>query len=177
MTVTKEKKEAVLTKLNSTVKNAEILVFLNCIGLKSEEMNAVRKSAFNSQCLVGIFKNTLITKACEDNGIALEPNALKYPTTLFSTDGDIVALAKEIKKISEKHESVEFKAAFMGQQSLDENGLKRLASLPSQEVLLGELLVRMNTPIQKLVTVLSGPVRNFVCGLNQIKELKEKEVK
>lgn len=177
MTVSKEKKHEILEQLNTTVQNAEMMVFLNCIGLKSEEMSKIRKSAFKSDCAVGIYKNTLLRKACEEKGVKLDDSVLQFPTTLLSTNEDIVALAKEVKQVFEAHENVSFKAAVMGQQLLDENGLKKLASLPSKEVLLGEMLARMNTPIQKLVNVLSGPIRNFACGLNQIKEQKEKEVK
>ena len=93
---------------------------------------------------------------------------------LFTVEDDIVALAKEVKKLTETHESVEFKAAVMGQQIIDKIGLMKLAKLPSRDVLLGQLVTRMNTPIQKLVYVLSGPITSFVCGLNQIKEQKEK---
>ena len=150
---------------------------MNCVGLEANDMVKLRKEASKSNCKIGVYKNTLIKKAVSEKGLEVSESVFKYPTMLFTVEDDIVALAKEVKKLTETHESVEFKAAVMGQQIIDKIGLMKLAKLPSRDVLLGQLVTRMNTPIQKLVYVLSGPITSFVCGLNQIKEQKEKEVK
>ncbi|HCR43574.1 MAG TPA: 50S ribosomal protein L10, partial [Ruminococcaceae bacterium] len=48
------------------------------------------------------------------------------------------------------------------------------ASLPSKEVLIGQVLRGLNGPISGLVTVLNGTMKGLVVALNAIAE-KEKE--
>jgi large subunit ribosomal protein L10 len=61
----------------------------------------------------------------------------------------------------------------MGNKVLDIAAIKSLASLPSREVLLGQVLSAMNGVPTAFVRVLSGVTRNFLNVLNAIKDQKE----
>ena len=63
----------------------------------------------------------------------------------------------------------------MDGNALDAAGVERLASLPSKEVLIAQVLGGLNAPISGLVTVLNGNIRGLAVALNAIKEQKEKQ--
>ena len=60
-----------------------------------------------------------------------------------------------------------------GQQLLSKEQVFALADLPSKETLIAQVVGTIAAPLRGLVTVLSGPQRNFVTVLERIKEQKE----
>ncbi|NMB13949.1 MAG: 50S ribosomal protein L10, partial [Gallicola sp.] len=53
--------------------------------------------------------------------------------------------------------------------------VKALASLPSKEVLIAQVLGTLNAPISGFANVLQGTIRQAVYALNAVKEKKEQE--
>ncbi len=60
-------------------------------------------------------------------------------------------------------------------QTLDEEGVKRLATLPSREVLNGQVVSVIAAPLQTFVNVLAAAPREFVVVLDQIIQKKQAE--
>ncbi len=54
-----------------------------------------------------------------------------------------------------------------------EEEVKALASLPSREILMAQLLGTLQGPMRNLVGVLSAPMRNLASALDQIRQQKE----
>jgi large subunit ribosomal protein L10 len=60
-------------------------------------------------------------------------------------------------------------------QATDEEGVKRLATLPSREVLNGQVVSVLAAPLQTFVTLLAAAPREFVVVLDQIIQKKQAE--
>jgi large subunit ribosomal protein L10 len=60
---------------------------------------------------------------------------------------------------------VVFKAGVLAEKALDEKQFKALATLPSKEALLSQLLSVMQAPIQQLLGVLQAPARDLLMVL------------
>ena len=58
---------------------------------------------------------------------------------------------------------------------IDEEGVKALASLPSKEVLLAQVLGGFNAPITGFVNVLNGNIRGLAAALKAIADKKSEE--
>ena len=58
---------------------------------------------------------------------------------------------------------------------IDEEGVKALASLPSKEVLLAQVLGGLNAPITGFVSVLNGNIRGLAAALKAIADKKSEE--
>jgi large subunit ribosomal protein L10 len=95
------------------------------------------------------------------------------PCGLALSYEDPVAPAKVLMKFSEDNAALEIKVGIVEGKFVDSSGIKRLAKLPTQEVLLTQLLMLMNTPAANLVTVLSGVLTKFMGVLEAIKQQKE----
>jgi len=54
-------------------------------------------------------------------------------------------------------EAFSIKEGFLGDQAVDSAQIKHLATLPSREVLIAQML-----------SVMNGPIRNFACVLNAV---------
>ena len=61
--------------------------------------------------------------------------------------------------------AIVFKGGLLDDQALDESQFKALASLPSKEELLAQLLSVFQAPIQSLLGVLQAPARDLVLVL------------
>ena len=65
--------------------------------------------------------------------------------------------AKAISDYAKKVEAFSIKEGFLGDQVMNEAQIKQLATLPSKQQLVAQLL-----------SVMNGPIRNFVCVLNAV---------
>ena len=61
----------------------------------------------------------------------------------------------------------------MSGQFYGPDGIKALAQLPSREVLLGQLIGGLRSPMQGFVGVLQGPMRQLVGVLDAIGKIKQ----
>ena len=60
----------------------------------------------------------------------------------------------------------------LGDRSIDADGVRTLASLPSREVLLGKLAGGMQAPIATLAGLLVANIRNLGYALSQVRDQK-----
>ena len=127
---------------------------------------------------------TLIIGACQQTELSdsAPTPSLPAPAAEFVADdsdlsaGDAAAVAKAIRDFSKEkgNEALVIKGAILGgQQLLSKEQVFALADLPSKETLIAQVVGTIAAPLRGLVTVLSGPQRNFVTVLERIKEQKE----
>ena len=60
----------------------------------------------------------------------------------------------------------------LGDRSIDADGVKTLASLPSREVLLAKLAGGMQAPVATLAGLLAANIRNLGYALSQVRDQK-----
>ena len=72
------------------------------------------------------------------------------------------------------NESFKIKAGRIEGQTVNSEGVKKIASLPSKDVLIAKLLSYLQAPASKLVYSLKFPFNQLVFALNAVKESKQK---
>jgi len=65
------------------------------------------------------------------------------------------------------------KGGLLGDSVLSDTDVTKLASLPSREILLGNLVRQLNAPIQGLHGALQWNMNKLVWALNAVKEKKQ----
>ena len=85
---------------------------------------------------------------------------------------DIVNTAKVVKEFSSKLKALNIKAGILENKLIDAASVKKIASLPSREVLLVQLVTAVQAPISGLVNTLSGLSRNLVTVLDAVRAKK-----
>jgi large subunit ribosomal protein L10 len=88
---------------------------------------------------------------------------------------DIVALAKVLHTFGKTNPSVKVKAALLDGKAVPASSLEALATMPSRTELVGKLLGLMQSPLRRLVTVLSAPQRNVAATIAAIAKDKDRQ--
>lgn len=134
-------------------------------GLKVEEATAFRRKIRESGAKYKVVKNTLARRALEGTNLApLDPH-LKGMTGLALTETDSAGLAKVIHDFAKDVPAIVFKGGVLSDKPLNEAQFKALATLPSREALLSQLLSVFQAPIQSLLSVLQAPARDLLLVL------------
>src|SRR3954467_15184993 len=135
--------------------NANNKVYLaDCSTLTVEKVNAFRKACFDKKVSVTVVKNTLLKKAIEraaDSRLAELIPALKGETALMFTDVSNIP-AKVIRDFRKKDPKPALKAAFVEEMVyLGDENLDSLASLKSKNELIGDIIMLLQSPIQRVI--------------------------
>lgn len=165
-------KDESIASLKDNFGKASAVVFADYKGVTSEEMNLLRRSLREKKVLVKVAKNNLVRIALKGTPKEQAVEKLAGPTVTLFALGDAVEAAKAIADYSKKVEAFSIKEGFLGDQVMNDAQIKQLATLPSREQLLGQLLSVMNGPARSFVTVLNAVQRDFTRVVQAIADKK-----
>lgn len=169
----RSEKEKIVEALHEKFSKAKAVLITDFRGLNMPVMDELRSQLRDASVEYQVVKNTLMTRAADGTDMALLKEHFFGPCAVALSYEDPVAAARVLIKFSEGNAALEVKAGVVEGRVVDLAGITRLSKLPSQEVLLGQLLSVMNAPVTGLVTVLAGVLRNFIGVLQAIKRQKE----
>jgi large subunit ribosomal protein L10 len=167
-----EQKKLVVAALCENIKGACTGVVVNYRGITVAEDTKLRKELREAGDEYMVVKNTLLRLALKDAGIDGLDHVLEGTTAIAISKDNYVSGAKILTKFAEatKNKKFEIKAGFVDGGAIDVDGVKALATLPSKEVLVAQVLGGLNAPITGFVTVLNGTMKGLVVALNAIAE-------
>ena len=144
-------------ELKDDLERATVAVLAEYRGLTVVQMNRFRRAVreADGQCRVG--KNTLARRAVEASRYEQLKPMLQGPLALILGFKDPVAVAKLAVKFAEELPKLEIKGAVLDGQVLPVAEVKALATLPSREVLLSQLLGLLQAPAAQLLRTLNEP--------------------
>lgn len=174
MAVTSEKK-ALVAELAEKLQNTKGAVLTNYRGLNVAQDTNLRRKLREAGVEYRVVKNTMTRIAANEIGIQGMDAYLEGPTAIAISLTDPVAPAKVISDFikENKLQALEIKAGLVEGKVIDAAGVKALASLPSREVLIAQVLAGMQSPIVGFVNVLQGNIRNLVYTLEAVRKQKE----
>jgi large subunit ribosomal protein L10 len=142
--------DQLVEKLNANTK----IYLADCSTLTVDKVNAFRKVCFDKKVSVTVVKNTLLKKAIEraaDSRLAELIPALKGETALMFTEVSN-APAKIIRDFRKKNTKPALKAAFVEEMIyIGDNQLDALASLKSKNEMIGDIIMLLQSPIQRVL--------------------------
>ena len=162
---TQEKAEAI-DELAEQLSRAKLAILTDYRGLDVTGLQGLRATLRPLNAEFKIAKNTLTRIASEKAGIDGLTPMLEGPLALVLAYDDVVAPSKAISDFARTSRILTIKGGVLENSIVSPSDIENLATLPSREELLGKLLGLINSPIQSLVNVLSGPPRSFVQVLN-----------
>ena len=150
----KEEKTKVIDQLVEKL-NANTKIYLaDCSSLTVEKVNAFRKVCFDKKVSITVVKNTLLKKAIEranDSKLAELIPTLKGETALMFTEVSN-APAKAIKEFRKKNSKPALKAAYVEETVyIGDNQLDVLASMKSKNEMIGDIIMLLQSPIQRVI--------------------------
>src|SRR6267142_5713686 len=133
-------KEQILNDTNERIREAQGLYLADFTGMSVEKLSLLRKKCREQKVQFRVVKNTLLKRAFNAHGItALDP-FLEGPTGLVFSPTSDVAPAKILSDFAKEHEKPKIKAAVVNGRLFDSKAIAVLATLPSYEVLLAQVL-------------------------------------
>lgn len=155
MAITKQKKVQILDKVNSALDSAQSVVFVNFVGLKVSDTEAMRKKMRESGVSYAVAKKSLIKRTLSDKGYTGEQPTLDGELALAWGE-DLVAPAREVQEFVK---STKGKLAIRGGvfegRYMSAAEMTEIATIPSMLQLRGMFVNVINSPIQGLVVALS----------------------
>lgn len=151
MALNLEDKKAIVADVNETASNAVSLVVADARGVNVVDMTELRKQARENNVDLRIVKNSLAKRAFEGTDFECIEGALAGPSLFGFSMEDPGAAARLFKDFAKTNEKFEVKALSISGQLLEKEQLDVLATLPTLEQALGQLVSVMIAPVTKLV--------------------------
>ncbi len=167
-----QKKETV-KQVREKFEASQAFFITHNLGLRADEMTALRRDVRKNGGELKIIKNTLVRRAIEKFEYHKDiDNDLEGPVAIAFSYGDPVGIAKSILKYVDDRNKFEVKSGIMGLSKLTSQQIGALAKLPSREELIARLVRTVAAPLQNFMNVLSAVPRDCVNVLSAIKDKK-----
>jgi large subunit ribosomal protein L10 len=155
LSLNRSEKEAVITDVTSLAAKAQTLVMAEYRGITVADMTKLRSAARSNGVTLSVLKNTLARRAVAGSAFEVLSDQMTGPL-IYGFSVDAVAAAKVVAEFSKTNDKLVIRGGAFGGKVLDVNGVKQLASIPSKEVLLAQLLGLMQSPISRTARVLAA---------------------
>ena len=155
MSLNRSETEAVISDVTGLAAKAQTLVLAEYRGITVADMTRLRSTARSNGVSLTVLKNTLARRAVAGSGFEVVSNLMTGPL-IYGFSEDAVAAARVVADFAKTNEKLVIRGGAYGGKALDVNGVKQLASIPSKEVLLAQLLGLMQSPISRIARVLAA---------------------
>jgi large subunit ribosomal protein L10 len=164
-----DKVEAVKA-IAADLKANDVYYFVDYRGLNYGESEELRLRLAKAEANMKVVKNTLTKLAAAEAGIEGLDELIDGPTAIVYCKGDPAKVAKVIQDFIKEHKKAAIRGGRLEHTSLGAAEVETLATLPSREQLIAQLVGTLASPLSGLATVLNGPIRGLVVVLGQAHE-------
>lgn len=172
--LTRAQKKKIVDDLSDKIKRQQSLIFTDVSRINVSGAQRLRRTLRQSGIEYKVAKKSLINLALKKDPIRQKlsngVNISQFTGTIglaFSYNDPIVPI-KILDKFAKEHENFKILAGIMGNKILTIDDIKQLAKISSKEELLAMLVSSLKAPINGLINVLGGTIRNLVGVLNAI---------
>lgn len=155
MSLDRSEKQAVIEDVTALAAKAQTLVLAEYRGITVAAMTDLRVKARAAGVTISVLKNTLARRAVAGSAFEVAGDQMTGPL-IYGFSEDAVAAAKVMAEFSKINDKLVLRSGVYAGKSLDVDGVKQLASIPSKEVLLAQLLGLMQSPVSRTARVLAA---------------------
>ncbi|MDY7577322.1 50S ribosomal protein L10 [Herbaspirillum sp. RTI4] len=139
-------KKAVVAEISAKVATAQTIIVAEYRGIQVGHLTQLRAKAREQGVYLRVLKNTLARRAVEGTAFADLASAMTGPL-IYSISEDAVAAAKVLADFAKTNDKLVLKAGNYAGKTLDKAAVTALASIPSREVLLAQVVGMMQAPV------------------------------
>ncbi len=170
MALTRAKKAEKVSALATELEHSTSAIIGTFKGLTAAKDFDLRKTIRGAGGSYHVVKNKLAARAAQGSKIEAALQGLKGVSSVAYTSGDPVALAKALSTWVKDHAEFTFKLGIVDGKVITVDEIKALATLPGKEELFSKLLFLIQSPAQRLVTVINAAGRDLAVVINQAAE-------
>ena len=150
-------KEQKVAEIKEKLEKSQAVILSSYQGLTVEEDTQLRKTLREAGIEYRVYKNTLVTLAARELGMdAGIEQYLEGPVSIAFGYDDATAPARVLNDFAKDHNKLELKAGIVEGKLFDTAEVKKLATIPSKEVLIAKLLGSIKAPLSNLAYLLSA---------------------
>ncbi len=168
----RQNKEAFVKQMSENLKYSNAAYLINMCGMTVNESWELRRLIKKHDSVCKVVRNRLLKIAAKENSIDGLEEYLKGPLAMIFVKGDPVSVAKILLDYSKKNKKLGLKGVILGKNIYSDNSISELATLPSKEILMQRLLGILQSPIIKLLLVLSCVASSFLTLMKAIQQQK-----
>ena len=161
--MTKEEKSKYIDSLAAKLSDSGVFYLTDTAGLDVETINNLRRKCFQSKVEMKVVKNTLLKKAMQrltDKNYADLYDTLHGTTAvMFSEVGNVPA--KLIQEFRKKSDKPVLKGAYIQENTYVGDKVDMLAALKSKNELIGDIILALKSPAQKVISGLTREDRKW----------------
>lgn len=155
MSLNRSEKQAVVEEVTALAAKAQTLVMAEYRGIKVADMTKLRSDARSKGVSLSVLKNTLARRAVAGSSFEVASDQMTGPL-IYGFSVDAVAAAKVVADFAKTNDKLVIRGGVYGGKSLDVNGVKTLANIPTKEVLLAQLCGLLQSPMSRTAGVLAA---------------------
>ncbi|MCM8790090.1 MAG: 50S ribosomal protein L10 [Candidatus Omnitrophica bacterium] len=166
-------KEKMVEEIISRINKHPNFVITSYMGSTVSELESLRKSLKRASSDYLVVKNSILKVVFDKLKLSEESAKIESGMGISFSGDDIIATCKALSTFATANSKFKIKGAVVDGKSIAPEKVNALASLPTKEVLLAQLLAGMKSPITGFANVLGGVLRKFVYTIDAIKRNKE----
>jgi large subunit ribosomal protein L10 len=170
MALTKAKKAEKVSTLAKELENSTSAIIGTFSALTASKDFDLRKTVRQAGGSYHVVKNKLAARSAQGTRIEAALQGLKGVSSVAYTSGDPVALAKALSTWVKDNAEFTFKLGIVDGKVISREEITALATLPGKEELFSKLLFLINSPAQRLATVINATGRDLAVVINQAVE-------
>src|SRR6202035_5351885 len=169
----REQKAVAIAEIAHNIDESEAIFGVDYRGITVAQVAELRARLREADSSFKVVKNSLTERAADQVGAGTLKDFLTGPTALTFVRGDIAMAAKAVADFGRSTQLLPFKGGLMGGAPLDVEQIRSLSRLPSREVLYGQLVGVVASPVSGLVRSLGALVGGLAVALGQVREKKQ----
>jgi len=167
MALSKSKKNEKVKALAAELETSTSAIIGTFTGLTAAKDFELRKTIRAAGGRYHVVKNKLAAKSAQGTKVEKALQGLKGVSSVAYTSGDPVALAKALSNWVKDNAEFTFKLGIVDGKVISVDEIKALATMPGKEELFAKLLFLINSPAQRLATVINATGRDLAVVINQ----------
>ncbi len=171
--VNRDQKATAIADIAERIGDSQAIFAVDYRGITVAQIAELRSNLRAADATFAVVKNSLTERAADQVGAEVLKEFLAGPTALTFVRGDAAVAAKAIADYARTTQLLPFKGGIMDGSPLDVDQLRALSKLPSREVLYGQLVGVVASPVGGLVRSLAALLGGLASALGQVREKKE----
>ena len=156
-------KEQIVEELTERLRQTETLIVADYRGLTMKEIDALRGELLRHGARFTVVKNSLTRRAAEAAGSDVVLTLLEGPTAIafLEADGDPVAVAKALAESARTTKVLTVRGGVLEGRAISASEIEELAKLPPADVLRGQVLGAIASPLYAIVGLFTAPLQDL----------------
>lgn len=168
----REQKAAAVAEIADAIRESEAVYAVDFRGISVPQAAGLRTELREADATFRVVKNSLTERAADEADAAVLKPLLEGPTALTFVRGDAAVAAKALATFGRQTDLLAFKGGMLNGDALDADQIRSISQLPARDVLYGQLVGMVASPITGVVRGLNALIQGIALQLGQIAEKK-----